>query len=141
MGTKRPRYNAAASSALSFEPTALMAALAFGTVSVPTGVVGDLSVIAAVALVEVTAKSCGAAVENGPHHACLPTVEMRHWFAALTEDVGQFQFRSISTAVLNRRARHASALGWSDATQVGQDIQRTGCVVEIVSSDMRVDLR
>ena len=97
--------------------------------------------IAAVALVDVAAEGCGAAVENGPHHACLPTVETRHWFAALTEDVGQFELRSISTAVLDRRARHASALGWSDAAQVGQDIQRTGRVVEIVSGDMRVDLR
>ena len=97
--------------------------------------------IAAVALLDMTAEGRSAAVEDGSHHACLPTVETRHGIAALTEDVGQLQLRSISTAVLDRRARHASALGWSDAAQVGQDIQRTGCVVEIVLSDMRVDLR
>jgi len=95
---------------LSFDPAALMASLAFGTVSVPAGVVGDLAVIAAVALVDVTAEGRGATVEDGPHHTCLPTVETRHWIAALTENVGQFEFRSISTAVLDRRARHASAL-------------------------------
>ncbi len=94
---------------LSFEPAELLAALAFGTVPVPAGVVGDLAVITAVALVDVTAEGRGAAVEDGPHHACLPTVETRHWIAALTEDVGQLQFRSISTAVFDRRARHVSA--------------------------------
>jgi hypothetical protein len=95
---------------LSFEPAELMAALAFGTVPVPAGVVGNLAVIAAVALMDVTAERRGTAVEDGSHHACLPTVETRCRIAALTEDVGQLEFRSISTAVLDRRARHASAL-------------------------------
>ena len=67
--------------------------------------------IAAVALLEVTAERRGATAEDGPHHASLPTVETRQRIAALTEDVGQLQLRSISTAVLDRRARHASALG------------------------------
>jgi len=98
-------------------------------------------VIAAVALVQVTAERRGATAEDGPHHACLSTVETRHGIAALTEDVGQLQLRSISTAVLDRRARHASALGWSDAAQVGQDVERTGCVLEIVPDDVGVDLR
>ena len=66
--------------------------------------------IAAVALLDVTAERRGTAVEDGPRHACLATVETRRWIAALTEDVGQLEFRSISTAVLDRRARHASAL-------------------------------
>jgi hypothetical protein len=95
---------------LSFEPAALIAALAPGTVSVPAGVVGDLAVIAAVALVDVTAEGRGAAIEDGAHHACLPTVEMRRWIAALAENVGQLEFRLISTAVFDRRARHVSAL-------------------------------
>jgi hypothetical protein len=95
---------------LSFEPAELLAALAFGTMPVPARVVGNLAVIAAVALVDMTAERRGTAVEDGPHHTCLPTVETRHWIAALTEDVGQLEFRSISTAVLDRRARHASAL-------------------------------
>ena len=96
--------------------------------------------IAAVALLDVAAEGRGAAVEDGPHHACLPTVETRHWIAALTEDVGQLEFRSISTAVLDRRAGHASALGRSDVAQVGQDVERTGCVLEIVPGDVGVDL-
>jgi len=95
---------------LSFEPAALLAALAFGTVSVPTGVIGDLAVIAAVALVDVTAEGRSTAIEDGTHHARLPTVETRHLIAALTENVGQLEFRSITTAVLDRRARHVSAL-------------------------------
>jgi hypothetical protein len=95
---------------LSFEPTELLGALAFGAVPVSAGVVGNLAVIAAVALVDMTAEGRGAAVEDGPHHARLPTVERRHWIAALTEDVGQLELRSISTAVLDRRAWHASAL-------------------------------
>jgi len=95
---------------LSFEPAALMAALAFGTVPIPAGVVGNLAVIAAVALMDVTAELRGTAVEDSSHHACLPTVETRCRIAALTEDVGQLEFRSISTAVLDRRARHASVL-------------------------------
>ncbi len=73
---------------LSFEPSILLAALAFGAMPVPTRVVGDLTVIALVALVDVTAESLGTAIENGAHHACLPTIETRHWIAALTEDVG-----------------------------------------------------
>jgi hypothetical protein len=95
---------------LSFEPTELLTALALGAMPVPAGVVGKLAVIAAVALVDMTAKGRGAAVEDGSHHACLPTVETRRWIAALAEDVGQLDLRSISTAVLDRRARHASAL-------------------------------
>jgi hypothetical protein len=95
---------------LSFEPAKLLATLTLGAMPVPAGVVGNLAVTAAVALVDVTAEGRGAAVEDGPHHACLPTVETRHWIAALTEDVGQLEFRSISTAVLDRRARHVSAL-------------------------------
>jgi hypothetical protein len=126
---------------LGLEPAELLAALALGTVPVSTGVVSNLAVITAIALLDVTAKGRGAAVEDGPHHACLPTVEMRNGIAALTEDVGQLQLRSISRAVLSRRARHASALGWSDAAQVGQDVERTGCVLEIVPGDVGVDLR
>jgi hypothetical protein len=76
---------------------------------IPTGVVGDLAVIAAVALMDMTAEGRGATVEDGSHHARLPTVE-RDLIAALAEDVGQLELRSISTAVLYRRARHASAL-------------------------------
>ena len=97
---------------LSFKPAKLLAALALGAMPVPTRVVSDLAVIAAVALLDMTTKSCGAAVEDGSHHASLPTVETRHGIAALTENVGQLELRSISTAVLvDRRARHASALG------------------------------
>ncbi len=67
--------------------------------------------IAAVALLGMTAEHRGTAVEDGPHHATLPTVETRNWITALTEDVGQLELRSISTAVLvDRRARHVSAL-------------------------------
>jgi hypothetical protein len=33
--------------------------------------------------VDVTAERHGAAVEDGPRHACLPTVETRHWITAL----------------------------------------------------------
>lgn len=97
--------------------------------------------IAAVTLLDVTAERRGAAVEDGPHHACLPTVETRHRIAAATEDVGQFDLRSISTAVLDRRARHVSDFRCRDVAQVGQNVERTGCVVEIVPGDMRVDLR
>ena len=95
---------------MSFEPAKLLAALALGTMPVPTGVIGDLAVIAAVALVDVTAEGRSTAIEDGTHHARLPTVETRHLIAALTENVGQLEFRSITTAVLDRRARHVSAL-------------------------------
>lgn len=125
---------------LRFEPTELMAALALGTVPVPAGVVGYLAVIAAVTLIDVTAERRGTAVEDGPHHARLPTIETRHRVGALTEDVGQLDFRSISTAALDRRARHASALRWRVAVQVGKDVERTGCVVEVVPGDVGVDL-
>ena len=60
---------------LSFEPAKLLAALALGAMPVPTGVVGDLAVIAAVALLDVATEGRSAAVEDGSHHACLPTVE------------------------------------------------------------------
>jgi hypothetical protein len=95
---------------LRFEPAELLAALTLGAMPVPAGVVGDLAVIAAVALLDVTAEGRGATVEDGSHHARLPTAEKRHGIAAPTEDVGQLELRSISTAVLDRRARHASAL-------------------------------
>ncbi len=126
---------------LSVEPAELLAALAFGTMPIPAGVVGDLLVIAAVALVDVTAERRCATAEDSPHHARLPTVETRHWIATLTQDVGQLQLRSISTAVLDRRAGHGSVLGRGDAAQVGQDVERTGCVLEKVPSDVGVDLR
>jgi len=95
---------------LSLEPAELPAALALGAMPVPAGVVGDLAVIAAVALVEVTAERLGATAVDCPLHECPPTAETRHGIAALTEDVGQLELRLISTAVMDRRARHASAL-------------------------------
>ena len=63
----------------------------------------DAIPFAAVALVDMTAESCGAAIEDGPHHPCLPTVETLHWIAAPAQDVGQLELRSFSTAVLCRR--------------------------------------
>lgn len=96
--------------------------------------------LAAVALLDVTAKGRGATVEDGPHHPCLATVETRHGIVTLTEDVGQLELGSISTAVMDRRARHASALRWSRAAQVGQDVEWAGCVFEIVPGDVGVDL-
>jgi hypothetical protein len=66
--------------------------------------------VAAVALLDVTTERRGTAVEDGPHHTGLPTVETRYRIAAPTENVSQLEFRSISTAGLNRRARHASVL-------------------------------
>ncbi len=95
---------------LGFEPAKLLTTLALGAVSVPTGVVGDLAVIATVALADVTTEGRGTAVEDRSHHTSLPTAEIRHGIAALTKHVGQFEFWSISTAVLDRRARHVSAL-------------------------------
>jgi hypothetical protein len=62
---------------LGFEPAELLAALTLGAMAIPAGVVGDLAVIATIALLDVAAEGCGAAVEDGPHHACLPTVEAR----------------------------------------------------------------
>ena len=126
---------------LNFKPVALLAALALGAVSVPTRIECDLAVIATVALVDVTAEGRGAAVEDGPHYARLPTVETRHGIAALAADVGQLELRSISTAVLDRRAWHASAFRECDVAQVGQDVEWTGCVLEIVPSDVGIDLR
>ena len=60
---------------LSLKPAELPAALALGAMPIPARVVGDLAVIAAVALVEVTAERRGAAVDDGSHHTSLPTVE------------------------------------------------------------------
>lgn len=126
---------------LGFEPAELLAALAFGTVPVPAGVVGDLAVIAAVALLDVAAEGGGAAVEDGAHDARLPAVEMRDCIAALAEDVSQLELGSISTAVLNRRVWHGSVLDHSDVFQVGQNVEWTGCVLEVVGGDVGVDLR
>ena len=77
---------------------------------IPARVVGVLLVIAVVALVDVATEGRGAAIEDGPHYASLPTVEVRQWVTALTEDVSQLQLCSTSPAVSHRRALHASAL-------------------------------
>ena len=96
---------------MSFVPAELPTALALGTMPVPAGVVGDLTVLAVVTLLDVAAEGRGAATEYGPHHAPLPAVEVRQRIAALAEDVSQLELGSTSTAVVSRRALHASALG------------------------------
>ena len=95
---------------LGFEPAKLLTSLAFGAVPVPAGVVRDFTVIAAVALLDVSAKRCSAAVKNRLDDASLPAVEGRQEISALTEDLGQFQYRSFLPAVFSRQTWHGSAL-------------------------------
>jgi len=125
---------------LGFKPAKLLTALAFGAVPVSTRVVRDFAVIAAIALLDVPAKSRSAAVKNRLYNASLSAIEGRQEISALTEDVGQFQYRSILPAVLCRQAWHASALFWIDASRIVQGIERTRSVLEIFTGYVCVNL-
>jgi hypothetical protein len=95
---------------LSLKPSHLLEALAFGTVTVAAGVVGDLPVSAPITLLDVTAQDCGAALGNGPDDPRLLAGKLRQPIGVLAEDVGEFQLWAVRAALMVRQAMHASAL-------------------------------
>ena len=118
------------------EPAELLKALTLRAVPISARIVGDLPKSTAVAFVEVTAEGRGAATQDVSYHARLLAVESRKLIRPLAEDVGKFQFRATPTAAWRRRAVHGSTLDG-----VGKQIERTRRAVQVVSSDVGVDLR
>ena len=87
---------------LSLEPSSLIQALAFWAVPIPTRVVRELLVSAAITLVEMAAQGSGAAVEDGPNDPRLLAAEGGQMIGILPENVGQLQRRALGAAVQGR---------------------------------------
>jgi hypothetical protein len=77
-----------------FKPSLLIQALAFGTMTVPAGIVGDPQSSTMITLIHVAPKLSGAADLNSPHGTQMPQRHLVGLLVGLSigpEDIGHFK--------------------------------------------------